>query len=95
MAALLKVNEKNPPLSRQDKRRMSKEAEKVIKILEPIEILFCKDIFDESIPYSYKQLYQYRHSQFTEALLHIRDSLKLRYIKINHRYFQENFASVV
>lgn len=95
MAALLKVNEKNPPLSREDKRRMAKEAEKVIKILEPIEILFCRDIFDESIPQSYEELYKHRHGLFTEALLHIRDSLKLRYIKINHRYFQENFASVV
>lgn len=95
MAALLKVNEKNPPLSREDKRRMAKEAEKVIKILEPIEILFCKDIFDENTPHSYEELYRHWHGLFTEALLHIRDSLKLRYIKINHRYFQENFASVV
>ena len=95
MSALLKVNEKRPPLTREDKRRMAKEAEKVIKILEPIEINFCKDIFDENILYSYKQLYQYRHAQFTEALLHIRDSVKLKFIKINHRYFQECFAPVV
>lgn len=92
MNSLLKI--KNTVLSREDKRKMTRECAEIIKRLEKVEIDFCKNLFEEN-NFTYHELYGHYLDRFLSQVMYIDSVIKLKFIDINTRYFAERYAPIV
>lgn len=92
MSQLLKI--KAIPLTRLNLRKMTRETELIIRILDPIEIEFCKALFEDNNA-TYRDIYTQYLREFNKALLTITVIHKPKFCEVNPFYFAENFKPIV
>lgn len=76
------------------KKRMEKEAKKILENLTVLEMWFLNELFNEDVRASYKTLYDHYWRQFDAEIKRIDRVVKPKYFKVNSYYFWENYGPV-
>lgn len=92
MSQLLLI--KKIPLTREDKRRMTRESETIITTVERIEIEFGKYLFEEN-DFSYQELYSHYLQKYKDSIAYLNICTPKKFVAINSYYFKEQYGPTV
>ena len=80
--------------NRYHRKRMDKEAKKLLENLTVIETWFLNEMFNDDVEATYKQLYDHYWKQYEQEIKRLGMIVKPKYFKINADYFWQNYGPI-
>ena len=82
------------PTSRDEKRLLDREYEKVVKELLHVDFHFISCLFDDDMDESYQELFTRFNNAYKQIAANIKKSAKLKFIEVNENYFYQEYRPI-
>lgn len=90
---ILQLRIKHRKLSRSEARKAKREYDHFLKEVEPIEIEFCDELFDESPGFNYHSLYSHYLCKLNELVEYL-NRYKYKIIEVDSHFFEKNYKPI-